>query len=45
MSQTPATLEAVKEDIRSALLREKTKQPEEVLNELRAKAQVKILWP
>lgn len=42
---TPATLEAVKEDIRSALLREKTKQPEEVLNELRAKAQVKILWP
>ncbi|MGE5508612.1 MAG: peptidylprolyl isomerase [Chitinophagales bacterium] len=42
---TPATLDAVKETIRQTIIREKTKQPADVISELRGKAQVKILWP
>ncbi|MDI6870407.1 MAG: peptidylprolyl isomerase [Bacillota bacterium] len=40
----PATLAAKREEIRSILLKQKTKQPSEVLAELRTESEVKILW-
>lgn len=41
----PATLEAKKDQIRETLLKQKAKEPSEVLAELRSQGEVKVLWP
>lgn len=40
----PATLEAKRDEIREVLLKQKTKQPSEVLSELRAASKIEVLW-